>query len=120
MKQRTNEKALDASLRMQYNTSMKTFFLLLCVHALTDFQLQNGAMHIRKRRDQADHWYYWQTAHALICAGGVYVVTTSLFLAITEFVAHWIIDFAKSDKKISLHRDQLCHLLCRVIYAFAV
>ena len=99
---------------------MKTFFLLLCVHALTDFQLQNGAMHQHKRRSYGDpHWYYWLTAHALICGGGVYLVTGSLFLAGVETVAHWIIDFAKSDKKIGLHRDQLCHILCRIIYALA-
>lgn len=98
---------------------MKTFFLLLCVHALTDFQLQNGAMHEHKRRSYGDpHWYYWLTAHALICGGGVYAVTGSLFLGILETITHWVIDYAKSDKKIDLHCDQAAHIWCRIIYAF--
>lgn len=95
---------------------MKTLFLLLCVHALTDFQLQNGVMWQRKKRSSGPRWYYWLTAHALICGGGVYVVTQCLPLAIVEVVCHWLIDFWKGEKWISFQTDQIFHLSCRIIY----
>jgi len=67
---------------------MRTLFLLLCVHALTDFQLQNGAMWKCKMRSGSRRWYHWLTAHALICGGGVYLVTQSLTVAVCEVVCH--------------------------------
>lgn len=94
---------------------MKIFFILLCVHALTDFQLQNGAMWQCKGRD-CSRWYYWLTAHALICGLGVYVVTQCLPLAIVEVVCHWLIDFYKGEKWIDIHTDQILHIACRIIY----
>ncbi|MCK5600540.1 DUF3307 domain-containing protein [Candidatus Pacearchaeota archaeon] len=94
---------------------MKIFFLLLCVHALTDFQLQNGMMWQCKGRD-CSRWYYWLTAHALICGGGVYLVTQCLALAIAEVACHWMIDFCKAEKCISLRTDQIFHVACRIAY----
>lgn len=95
---------------------LRMFFLLICVHALTDFQLQNGAMWLRKRRGEDDHWYYWLTAHALICGGGVYLVTQCLPLAICEVFCHWLIDFWKGEKWINITTDQTFHVACRIIY----
>jgi len=96
---------------------MRIFFLLLCAHALTDFQLQNGAMWQNKQRQGCQLWYYWLTAHALICGGGVYVVTQSLFLGVCETIAHWVIDFWKCESRIGTHSDQLLHFLFRIVYA---
>ncbi len=100
---------------------MKIFFLLLCVHALTDFQLQNGAMWQRKRRSKrcgsGPCWWYWLTAHALICGGGVYVVTQCLPLAICEVFLHWMIDFYRGEEWINSNVDQSFHLACRIGYA---
>ena len=95
---------------------MKIFFLLLCVHALTDFQLQNGAMWHFKKRRVSDRWWHWLTAHALICGGGVYVVTQCLPLAICEVFLHWMIDFCKGEECISFQTDQILHLACRIVY----
>ena len=95
---------------------LKTFFLLICVHALTDFQLQNGAMWLRKRRSEDLNWPYWLTAHALINGGGVYLVTQCLPLAICEVVCHWMIDFAKCERWIDLKTDQTFHVACRIVY----
>ena len=94
---------------------MKTFFALMCAHALCDFQLQNGAMYERKASGEGD-WYIWMLAHALICGGGVYAVTGSLFLGITETVAHFIIDTWKANDRIGLHADQFLHISFRIIY----
>ena len=87
----------------------------MCAHALTDFQLQSPIMWKQKRYGSAD-WCYWLTAHALICGGGVYVVTSSLGLAVVETIAHWVIDYCKSVNKIGWHRDQILHILCRIGY----
>jgi hypothetical protein len=94
---------------------MKILFLLLCVHALTDFQFQNGAMW-RSKRKEHDNWLYWLTAHALICGGGVYLVTQCLILSIVEVVCHWLIDFCKGEEWIDFHLDQTFHLVCRIVY----
>ena len=98
---------------------IETFFLLMCAHALCDFQLQNGAMHIRKKPG-TEHWHYWMAAHALIAGGAVYVVTGSAFLGIAETVAHFIIDTWKSNNRIGFNTDQLLHVLFRVVYAIAL
>lgn len=95
---------------------MKTFFLLMCAHALCDFQLQNGAMHDRKRPGRK-HWYYWMAAHALISGGAVYVVTQSFFLGVMETVAHWLIDYAKAKDHLGWHSDQFLHVSFRILYA---
>lgn len=96
---------------------MRIFFLLLCVHALTDFQLQNGMMWWSKDRSSRNpRWFYWLTAHALICGGGVYVVTQCLPLAVVEVVCHWLIDFCKGEGCISSRTDQIFHFVCRIVY----
>lgn len=99
---------------------MKTFFLLMCAHALCDFQLQNGVMHAVKLPGNHRDWYYWMAAHALICGGGVYLVTQSLSLGITETIAHGIIDTWKSNNRIGFRTDQLLHILFRILYAIAL
>jgi len=96
---------------------MKTFFLLMCAHALCDFQLQNGAMHALKCPGHHRDWYIWMAAHALICGGAVYLVTGSLFLGITETVAHFTIDTWKANKRIGFRTDQLLHIAFRIVYA---
>ncbi len=98
---------------------IETFFLLMCAHALCDFQLQNGLMHGAKSTGSGD-WYIWMLAHSLICGGAVYVVTGSLFLGITETVAHFIIDTWKANDRIGLHADQLLHVLFRIVYAISL
>ena len=98
---------------------MKTFFLLMCAHALCDFQLQNGAMHTRKRPG-TEHWHYWMAAHALISGAAVYLVTQSLLLGITETVAHAVIDTWKSNDRIGFHTDQFRHIACRIGYAIYI
>ena len=89
----------------------------MCVHALADFQFQNGAMYMAKIRGNNVYWPFWLGAHALICGGGVYVVTQSLGLAVAETIIHFVIDVAKSDNRIKFGTDQALHIFCRIIYA---
>jgi hypothetical protein len=105
------------------------FFKLIIGHALADFVLQPTPMAKWKcrRRGQKDgldgemdvpSWPYWLSAHALIHGGVVWLVTNNITFGIVEVVLHWMIDFAKCEKKTNIHIDQVLHLLCKVIYVF--
>ena len=104
------------------------FFKLAVGWAIADFGLQLDAMAKGKNRHrQAPDlvpegqkpvavWPYYLTAHALIHAGMVWWATGSIWLGLTEFVLHWLIDYAKCENLTNPHGDQLLHLICRLLY----
>lgn len=97
------------------------FFKLLVAHAVTDYALQSEHMATVKNRHSQrvvvfQIWYHWMTAHALINAGAVLVITGNYWCALAEFVLHWVIDFAKCDKWIGAQMDQWLHIACKVGY----
>jgi hypothetical protein len=106
------------------------FFKLLIGHALADFPLQGDFLARGKNRHSVNMpppgakpgaiWPYCLTAHSLIHAGTVWIITGSVELALIECVAHWVIDFAKCENDITLHQDQFLHVLCKLFYAFAI
>ena len=49
------------------------------------------------------------SAHALINAGGVLVVTGSLALSAVEAVPHGLIDYGKGRRAYGFHADQALH-----------
>ena len=61
-------------------------------------------------------WYYWLTSHALTHAGIVIIITGSNLFAVIEAISHWLIDFFKCEKWISLHQDQIGHMLFKILY----
>lgn len=95
-------------------------------HALADYPLQGKFLAIRKNRhiksidyigdSPASLWVYCLTAHSLVHAGAVWVVTGSAAFGFAEFVLHWLIDFAKCEKWTNFHQDQGLHLLSKVLY----
>lgn len=90
------------------------------VHALADFPLQGDYIAKQKSRAHADSFSVWVialSAHCLIHAGGVWLVTGSLAYGIAELGAHALIDSLKGEGKIGLVADQLLHLGCKVVYA---
>lgn len=110
-----------------------TFFVALfafgVAHSLADFALQGEFLALAKNR-HADagkffgeggqpRWLWVQalTAHSLIHAGGVWLVTGSVFLGAVELVLHWFIDYAKNESWTSFSADQFLHFLCKVVYA---
>lgn len=100
---------------------MKLFVLLLMMHALTDFALQPRQMALGKSKktnelEQWVPWYYWLTSHALIQGFGIYLITCSMTLGITEVILHWCIDHLKCIGMTNIHEDQLIHILCLIIY----
>jgi hypothetical protein len=101
---------------------MEALFLMLVVHALCDYPLQGDFIGKFKSWRVASPipeviWPHLLTAHALIHAGGVWLVTGSVGLAVVELVLHWLIDYAKCSGWTNLHHDQLLHAGCKVGYA---
>lgn len=108
--------------------AVAVFFALLIAHALGDFALQGNFLSQAKNRN-ADlaHFFpegsprslWWNAllAHALIHAGGVWLVTGFVVLAALELVLHFVIDHMKCENWISFDTDQTLHRLCKVLYA---
>jgi len=96
-------------------------------HALCDFPLQGRFIAIAKNRhaDLSEYfggwppkhvWVHVLSAHSLIHAGGVWLISGSVVLGLAEFVLHWLLDFGKSENLTSFHTDQMLHYLCKIIY----
>lgn len=99
------------------------FLALAVVHALADFPLQGAYLVQQKNRHLADGWQQWLvalSAHCLIQAGGVWLITGSMMLGGIEFVLHAIIDTLRCDKRYGLLTDQVLHLLCKAGYVAAL
>lgn len=106
------------------------FFALVIGHAVADFALQGKFLAIRKNRhiksidyigdSPASLWVYCLTAHSLVHAGAVWVVTGSVVFAFAEFVLHWLIDFVKCEKWTNFHQDQGLHILSKAVYVVAI
>ena len=101
------------------------FFNLVIGHCVGDYVLQPGPMSAAKSRknnlkeqygESFPHWYYWLTAHALTHAGIVILLTGNYLFAILETISHWLIDYAKCEKWINIHQDQIGHMIFKVIY----
>lgn len=104
------------------------FFAFAIGHMLADYPLQGEFLAVQKnhrlppgevRTDLPKGlWFHCLTAHALIHAGCVWVISGSAVLGFAEFVLHWVIDFMKSEGLTNFHVDQLLHLLCKGVYVF--
>jgi hypothetical protein len=105
------------------------FVALLIGHVLADYPLQGAFLSVAKNR-HADvtalfHgkqpprglWIHALTAHSLVHAGAVWIVTGSLALGMAEWVLHWVIDFAKCEKWTNYTADQFLHIACKVVFA---
>jgi hypothetical protein len=93
---------------------------LLVGHALCDYPLQGDFLARGKNHTLPMHfgipWVHCLTAHALIQAGMVALATGRVSLGVAEFVAHWLIDYGKSDKRFGIHTDQALHILCKLAW----
>lgn len=76
---------------------MVLLFWLLVAHSLCDYPLQGEYLAAAKRRNSGHStpWWIALTAHSLIHAGAVALITGSIALGLAEFVAHWCIDYSK-------------------------
>ena len=93
------------------------------MHSLADFPLQGDYIAKQKARRHADNnsvWLVALTAHCIIHAGGVWLVSGSLALGCVEFVLHALIDIGKGEEKFGLVADQLMHVACKLAYALVL
>ena len=106
---------------------MEMLFKLLIGHALADYALQTDTMARGKNRHNVPQgippgqkvvavWWHFLSAHALIHAGAVWLVTGNVWFGLAEFVLHWCIDFAKCENWTNPHQDQAFHVACKVAY----
>lgn len=106
---------------------MVLFLKLMIAHALADFALQNSDMARLKNRHAVPAnvppgqkltpcWFYFLTAHALIHAGCVWVVSGSIGLALLELNIHWMIDHLKCENVTNPHIDQGLHAISKLLY----
>jgi len=106
---------------------MSLLFALLICHALADYPLQGDAIAKGKNRHNPPFgippgqkpvavWFHYLTAHALIHAGFVWLLTGSVIFGLVEFALHWFIDFAKCENWTNPHTDQLLHIACKIAY----
>lgn len=98
-------------------------FAFVLFHALADFPLQGEYLATHKSRRGADRpgdWVIPLTAHSVIQAGGVWLVSGSLVLAGAELILHFGIDFAKGEGKFGLVTDQTLHLACKLAFTVLI
>lgn len=99
------------------------FCAFVVAHALADFPLQGAYLARQKVRSQAgmpEEWVVALTAHSVIHAGGVWLVSGSLGFAAAELVLHCLIDIGKGENKFGLITDQLFHLGCKLAYVIVL
>jgi len=102
------------------------FFALVIGHALADYPLQGEFLAMCKNRRflvrlkdplrPPELWVYCMTAHCLIHAGTVWIITGSVVLGVVELVLHWVLDQAKCEGKTTFAIDQWGHVACKAGY----
>ncbi|BAQ02727.1 membrane protein [Ralstonia phage RSL2] len=108
-------------------TFLAVLGLLLAVHAFFDFPGQGQFLSdIKNRLVPGFPWWYGLTMHALIqgaAAGSViwlFNPKAAFTIGFCEFAWHWATDMLRVNKIISAMGDQLIHIVCKLIFAFAV
>jgi len=111
--------------------TLARLLLLLAGHALCDYPLQGDFLARGKNRTApiaGIPWWQCLTAHALIHAGMVYLVTRSLWFALAELVIHWLTDYSRCEgwfgsgssttNARAFNIDQAIHVACKIAWAF--
>jgi hypothetical protein len=99
---------------------MVTFLLLLIGHAIADHPLQRGLKLSRLKNKYHNRsmlpWQFGMTVHASSHGLIVAWITGSGILGAAECIAHWLTDWAKCERKISVRTDQGIHVVCKIIW----
>ena len=101
-------------------TAFRRLLLLCAGHALCDYPLQGDFLARGKNHKQpipGVPFGQCLSAHALIHAGMVLVVTESVSLALAELAIHAATDYAKCDGRITFNQDQAIHYSCKATWA---
>jgi hypothetical protein len=92
---------------------------LMVGHAVADYPLQGDFLARAKNRTAPIPGFpWWQalSAHALIHAGAVGLITGIWWLGIPEFIAHFVTDDAKCRGRLTLNQDQAIHAACKAVW----
>ncbi len=104
------------------------FFALCIGHSFADFPLQGDFLSRGKNRNGTpptladgkasppNLWIYLMSAHCLIHAGFVWIISGYAIFALAEFVLHWLIDVAKCEGRTSFATDQWLHIVTKAGY----
>ena len=100
---------------------LQIFFLLVFVHTLADYPLQGDFLAKAKNHVTpipGIPWYQAMSAHSMIHAGFVYVITGSIILGFLEFIVHFLTDFSKNAGVFDFDTDQFIHIFFKIIWAY--
>jgi hypothetical protein len=100
----------------------RTFWLLVLAHAVSDYALQSRFMSEYKspgapRLAGEVVWPWILSAHALVNAGGVLLITGNLALSLAEAILHWLIDYGKGRHAYGFRADQALHVASKLLLA---
>lgn len=98
-------------------------FWLLVGHAVADYPLQGDFLSKAKNfRNPIPGFPWWiaLSAHAMIHAGAVALVTDNYGLAFMEFIVHFMIDMLKCNGSTDVIDDQLLHVICKIAWTLAI
>jgi len=98
---------------------LSLFAAFVVIHALADFPLQGeylARQKFRRRADSRSDWIIALSAHCVIHAGGVWLVSGSLAIGAVELMLHGLIDLGKGEEKFGTATDQLLHVGCKLGY----
>lgn len=102
---------------------LEIFYQLMIGHAIADYALQPPNIALGKNRhsgppagyDERLHgkrqpiWILVMTAHALIHAGMVLIITGDPVLSVWQLLTHFLIDVLKCERMFNLWVDQFLH-----------
>ena len=92
--------------------------LLSLGHFFADYPLQGDKMAVEKcpGMDVTMDWRWWLLAHTATHGFFVAVLTGVPILGLAELGAHFAIDYGKCRLRYSLLVDQICHLICKLLW----
>lgn len=109
-------------------SALVLLFVFAIGHAIADFPLQGDFLSHGKNRhsdvvrladgkeNPKDLWVYLMSAHCLIHAGFVLLISGVVIFAVAEFILHWLIDVVKCEGKTSFAMDQWLHIASKAVY----
>lgn len=104
--------------------AIQLFWLLIIVHAVCDYPLQGEFLaKFKSPLEKFNGEIVWPTVlsqHALIHAGGVFLITGNYIVSALEFAAHWAIDYIKCRKWIDFNEDQAAHFACKAVWVVII
>ncbi len=108
---------------MDIVNSLELLFVLVAVHFLCDFALQNDFIAQAKNHKTdlgKQYWYWVLPAHGFIHGLGVYLVTGSVVYGLIEVIVHSLIDYTKCDGHLDFNADQFWHLFFKFMYVLMI